>query len=103
MHRAAARDDSRSAMALLCADADVNARDHAGNAPLHEAARTGSYATAMHLLAEGAHTKITNNKRQTPPMVARVSGHHSLAVILERAGRRRWLVDAAFERVFGRV
>ena len=54
LHDAAARNDTGAMAALIAGGADVDAGDHRGFSPLHEAAMHDSHEAAVLLLAKGA-------------------------------------------------
>ena len=91
LHAALAGGDSAKrnevARTLIAAGADVNATQHGGWAPIHEAAMVGDRAMVDYLLAKGASAAVTNDAGATPAAVARERGHAALADYLEqRAG-----------------
>lgn len=91
LHAALAGQDARKrgevARMLIDAGADVNATQHGGWAPIHEAAMVGDRALVDFLLAKGAAPSVKNDAGVTPAAIARERGHGALADYLEqRAG-----------------
>ena len=86
LHSAVADGGHReSALALIAAGADPNARQRHGWTPLHGAAQSGDRAVVEALLAAGADRTLTHDGGKTAADVARESGHAEIAAVL-RAG-----------------
>ena len=86
LHSALAGPDRESALALIAAGADVNARQQDGFTALHEAAQNGDRAAVDALLAAGADPSPANGTGQRAADLARTHGHPEIAELLERAG-----------------
>lgn len=78
--------DRESALALIAAGADVNARQRHGWTALHGAADSGDRAIVEALLAAGADPALANRDGKTAADVARERGHAELVALLESAG-----------------
>ena len=86
LHSAVADGGHReSALALIAAGADPNARQRHGWTPLHGAAQSGDRAVVEALLAAGADRTLTHDGGKTAADVAQESGHAEIAALL-RAG-----------------
>ena len=68
--------------ALLDAGAQVNARQHGGFTPLHEAAQNGDAELVALLLSRGARRSLTTDKELTAYDLAYEAGHHEIAARL---------------------
>jgi ankyrin repeat protein len=77
--------DSESALALVAAGADPNAKQRHGWTPLHAAAQTGDRAVVTALLAAGADPTLTHDGGKRAADLAREAGHAELAALLEHA------------------
>ncbi len=92
IHSAAAQRDPdlslRLVQLLVSAGAPVNARQHGGWTPLHQAAAHGNVELAAFLLASGADPAAQADEGQTPADLAAANGHERLAERLQggRAG-----------------
>src|SRR5437899_4123066 len=82
MHLPAYSNHISIAKRLIALGADINAKDHVGYTPLHEAARDGNRACAELLLKHGADLTIVDNKNDTPLETAIYYGYLDLANIL---------------------
>jgi uncharacterized protein len=80
--------DRESALALIRAGADVNAKQRHGWTPLHGAADSGDRETVEALLAAGADPSLTHDDGKTAADVAREKGHDEIARLLEAAPSR---------------
>ncbi|HEU0028214.1 MAG TPA: ankyrin repeat domain-containing protein [Ktedonobacterales bacterium] len=78
---AAAANKGNAAMvaALLDAGAQVNARQHGGFTPLHQAAQNGDAELATLLLSRGARRSLVTDKDLTACDLAEEAGHQELA------------------------
>jgi ankyrin repeat protein len=86
LHSAVAdQGDSESALALIAAGADPNAKQRHGWTPLHAAAQTGDRAVVAALLAAGADPALTHDGGKRAADLAREAGHTELAALLEHA------------------
>lgn len=86
LHSAVADEgDSDSALALVAAGADPNAKQRHGWTPLHAAAQTGDCAVVGALLAAGADPTLTHDGGKRAADLAREAGHTELAALLEHA------------------
>ncbi|MDQ6858740.1 MAG: ankyrin repeat domain-containing protein [Chloroflexota bacterium] len=86
LHSAVADEgDSESALALVVAGADPNAKQRHGWTPLHAAAQTGDRAVIAALLAAGADPTLTHDAGRRAADLAREAGHTELAALLEHA------------------
>ena len=65
--------------------AEINARNVAGDTPLHSAAAAGACDVVELLLDSGASTAMVNSDGQTPLAVARHRGRADVVALLERA------------------
>ena len=70
--------------ALIAAGADVNATQHGGWTPIHQAAAANDRALVDYLLAKGASATVTNDAGTTPAAIARERGHNGLSEYLEQ-------------------
>lgn len=70
---------------LLRGGADVNARQHGGNTPLHSAGFRGERSLVDLMLAHEADASARNDDGKTPGEVAGSQGHGALATLLEMA------------------
>lgn len=77
--------DRESALALIAAGADPNAKQRHGWTPLHGAAASGDRVVVEALLAAGADPALTNDDGKTAADVARRSGHRDVAELIEHA------------------
>ncbi len=68
--------------------ADVNAADHAGETPLHIAARRGELSCAQVLLHHGARSDIRDRDGQTALDLAREQRKEDLVKLLEQTAAR---------------
>lgn len=75
--------------AFIDAGADVNARNEAGNSPLHETALRGATEAVKLLLDRGADAATRNLEGRTAADVAASGGFVDIANMIERAARRR--------------
>lgn len=83
LHAACASLDNLDvATLLLDSGADVNAREHGGYTPLHQAADGGDEPLATLLLAHGADRSARTDDGKTPRDIAQASGHQALADLL---------------------
>jgi len=85
LHSALAGPDRESALALIAAGADVNARQQDGFTALHEAAQNGDREMVETLLAAGADPSPVTGGGDRAADVARTHGHPEIARLLERA------------------
>ena len=69
---------------LLDSGADVNARQHGGFTPLHEAAQNGNAALTELLLVRGANATATTDDGKTAAQLAQEAGHSDLAEQIRR-------------------
>jgi ankyrin repeat protein len=76
--------NTESALALIAAGADPNARQRHGWTPLHGAAESGDSAVVEALLAAGADPTLAHDGGKRPADLARAAGHAALAERLER-------------------
>jgi ankyrin repeat protein len=85
--------DLAKVMALIAKDPSlVNAKDQAGNSPLHHAAITGSAAIAESLLSAGADINASNAQQNTALIESIVNGNDDVTILLIGKGadiRRR--------------
>ncbi len=66
----------------------MNARQHGGYTPLHEAAQHGDAEMTELFLSAEADVHAVNDAGETPPDIAAAAGHPDLAARLrEHAGR----------------
>lgn len=79
-----AEERARVTRLLVEAGADVNATQHGGWAPIHQAAANGDRETAALLITNGAKARVANDAGVTPIALARERGHAELADWLER-------------------
>jgi ankyrin repeat protein len=87
IHAAAMDGDLNAVRALIAGDSTlVNARDEAGNTPLHLAAWRGRQNVAEYLLSHGAHVNATNSGGETPLHWAVLRNDHDLVALLLRHG-----------------
>ena len=74
LHACIAKDDAKGVTALLAGGADPNAKNPAGDPPLHHAARRGEQdaqvAISMALLSAGASMEAVDINHNTPDMAA---------------------------------
>ncbi|MBX7074048.1 MAG: ankyrin repeat domain-containing protein [Pirellulales bacterium] len=75
--------------AFVDAGADVNARNEAGNSPLHETAIRGAADVVKLLLDKGADAAAVNHDGHTAADVAEARQHIDIANMIDRAARRR--------------
>ena len=68
---------------LVDGGADVNATQHGGWAPIHQAAANGDRETLELLTNRGARTDVANDTGVTPAAIARQRGHDAIAAWLE--------------------
>jgi uncharacterized protein len=85
LHAALASSHPESAIALVDAGADVNARQQAGFTPLHTTAMRGYLELTRMLLQHGADPSIANEQGQTPLDLARAADHASVVDLLSAA------------------
>ena len=84
LHSAAAdAGDRESALALIRAGADVNAKQRHGWTPLHAAAQSGDRTLVEALLAAGADPSLAHDAGKTPADLARERGDDDVARLLE--------------------
>ncbi len=89
LHSAVADEgDSESALALIAAGADPNAKQRHGWTPLHAAAQTGDRMVVAALLAAGADPAVAHDGGKRAAELAREAGHAELAQLLEQAPTR---------------
>ena len=74
---------TRVVQLLVDGGADVNATQHGGWAPMHQAAANGDRETALLLMGRGAKVGVVNDAGVTPAAMARQRGHEELATWLE--------------------
>ena len=74
---------------LLGAGADVNATQHGGYTPLHEAAQSGDVELAELFLSAGADPTILSDAAETPAEIAEAAGHHDLAARIREVAEAR--------------
>lgn len=87
LHAALAGGDNVALVTLLIeSGSDVNARQHGGYTPLHEAAQNGYLGSAQRLLAAGADASVATADGQTPLALARGQGHGELEALLRAHG-----------------
>ena len=67
-------------------DVDVNARDHQGRVPLHEASRKGHLHVVRALLAAHAQVDVKDMKQKSPLHLAAFGSHREVFLALESAG-----------------
>jgi ankyrin repeat protein len=67
-------------------DVDVNARDHKGRVPLHEASRKGHLHVVRALLAAHAQVDVKDKKNKSPLHLAAFESHREVFLALESAG-----------------
>jgi ankyrin repeat protein len=79
-----AEERARVVRQLVEGGADVNATQHGGWAPIHQAAANGDRDTAALLIARGARAGVANDAGVTAAALARQRGHDELAAWLER-------------------
>ena len=79
-----AEERARVTRLLVEGGADVNATQHGGWAPIHQAAANGDRETAAMLITRGARAGVANDAGVTPVALARQRGHDDLADWLER-------------------
>ncbi|HEX2718499.1 MAG TPA: ankyrin repeat domain-containing protein [Gemmatimonadaceae bacterium] len=79
------RPAERAQVARLLVDggADVNAVQHGGWTPIHQAAANGDRETAELLIARGAQRDVANDAGVTPAAIAHQRGHDAIATWLE--------------------
>jgi uncharacterized protein len=65
---------------------DVNARQHGGYTPLHEAAQNGYLSAARLLLGAGADAAAQTDGGQTALALAQEQGHAELVALLRTSG-----------------
>jgi len=65
---------------------DVNARDHKGRVPLHEASRKGHLHVVRALLAAQAQVDVKDMKQKSPLHLAAFGSHREVFLALESAG-----------------
>lgn len=83
LHSAVAdKGDAESALALIAAGADPNARQQHGWTPLHGAAASGDRAVVEALLAAGADRALAIDDGRRAADLARENGHADLAELL---------------------
>jgi ankyrin repeat protein len=85
LHAALAGPEPGIAAVLIAAGADVNARQQAGNTPLHETAHAGLADLARLLLEHGADPTARDDDGHTPADIARQRGHTAVLEVLESA------------------
>ena len=83
---AAKRGDTDRVQELLRAGAAVDARDGAGEAPLHQAAKEGHTNTVLALLRAGAAVDASSSIGWTPLHQAAKEGHTNTVLALVKAG-----------------
>jgi uncharacterized protein len=83
LHAALAGPAPGIAAVLVAAGADVNARQQAGNTPLHETAHAGLVELTRLLLEHGADATARDDDGHTPADIARTRGHTAVLSILE--------------------
>ena len=88
LHSAIAGSDRESALALIAAGADVNAKQQDDFTALHEAAQNGDRKVAEALLAAGADPSLALGSGERPADLARTHGHPEVAQLLEQAPTR---------------
>ena len=88
LHSAIAGSDRESALTLIAAGADVNAKQQDDFTALHEAAQNGDRDVTEALLAAGADPSASLRSGERPADLARTHGHPEIAQLLERAPTR---------------
>lgn len=83
LHAALAGPQPSIARLLVAAGADVNARQQAGIAPLHETAHNGDLELTRFLLDHRADPSATDDNGKTPAATAREHGHEAVAALLD--------------------
>jgi ankyrin repeat protein len=73
----------------LAAGSDVDATQHGGFTPLHEAAQHGDVELVELFLSAGADPTITVADGGAPADLAEAAGHHDVAVRLREASAAR--------------
>ena len=73
--------------------ADVNARDHEGNTPLHNAASRGDVEMIKYLVSKGADVKAVNREGKTTADMAngpvqRIQPFPEVVTLLEKLGSK---------------
>jgi len=86
LHLAAQQGELCTAVALLEAGADVDAKDAWGETPLHFAARSGNTAVCKSLLEHGAEINAINDSSFTPLWEAALAGHKATCCALLTCG-----------------
>ena len=89
LREAAERGDVQTIQALIKAGNDPNAKNCAGNVPLHYAAWRGHTGAVNALLAAGADIDARNNYGATPLDIAIRERRHQTAHVLRCAAQRR--------------
>ncbi len=83
IHAAAANKGNAAMVAMLLdAGAQVNARQHGGFTPLHQAAQNGDAELVTLLLSRGARRSLATDKELTAYDLAYEAGYHELAARL---------------------
>lgn len=87
LHAACAGHPSRELIELLLdSGAEVNALQHGGFTPLHEAAQNGDIALAGLLLSRGADAGATTDEGKTALQLAEEAGHADTSDLLRQHG-----------------
>ena len=67
----------------------MNATQHGGYTPLHEAAQSGDVELSELFLSAGADPSIRSDAGETPAEVAEAAGHHDLAARIREVAEAR--------------
>lgn len=76
---------------LLSRNANIEAKDAAGDTPLNEAARKGHYDIVVYLLSQGAQLESLNHDNKTALIWARENNYDSIVKYLETYTSNPWL------------
>ena len=85
LHMACHKGDKNEVMRLVYINShNINVLNNAGNTPLHTACERGHSIVVENLMKLGADETITNDRKQTPALLAEKVGHSKLLKLLDR-------------------